>query len=154
MRKTVRRFYSFKFIYTIFMLLANSLAFWVTCITIKKVLKSKTRVNERNEVNLISIQLIQRHNIVCIKLYRTIHSYFVHTKNPDTFRNTVILFIATFIFQFGLANFPTTMIHLYVTIFITDSEFEFSVRCWKISKINKALLLALFRIFFLRCFFN
>lgn len=137
MRKTVRRFYSFKFIYTIFMLLANSLAFWVT---IKKVLKSKTRVNEWNEVNLISIQLIPRHNIICIKLYRTIHSYFVHTKNRDTFRNTVILFIATFIFQFGLANFPTTMIHLYVTIFITDSEFEFSARCWKISKINKALL--------------
>ena len=137
MRKTVRRFYSFKFIYTIFMLLANSLAFWVT---IKKVLKSKTRVNEWNEVNLISIQLIPRHNIICIKLYRTIHSYFVHTKNRDTFRNTVILFIATFIFQFGLANFPTTMIHLYVTIFITNSEFEFSARCWKISKINKALL--------------
>lgn len=141
MRKTVRRFYSFKFIYTIFMLLANSLAFWVT---IKKVLKSKTRVNEWNEVNLLSIQLIPRHNIICIKLYRTIHSYFVHTKNRDTFRNTVILFIATFIFQFGLANFPTTMIHLYVTIFITDSEFEFSARCWKISKINKALLFSSF----------
>lgn len=141
MRKTVRRFYSFKFIYTIFMLLANSLAFWVT---IKKVLKSKTRVNEWNEVNLLSIQLIPRHNIICIKLYRTIHSYFVHTKNRDTFRNTVILFIVTFIFQFGLANFPTTMIHLYVTIFITDSEFEFSARCWKISKINKALLFSSF----------
>ena len=87
------------------MLLANSLAFWVTCITIKKVLKSKTRVNEWNEVNLLSIQLIQRHNIICIKLYRTIHSYFVHTKNRDTFRNTVILFIATFIFNLVLQIF-------------------------------------------------
>lgn len=83
------------------MLLANSLA----CITIKKVLKSKTRVNEWNEVNLLSIQLIQGHNIICIKLYRTIHSYFVHTKNPDTFRNTVILFIATFIFNLVLQIF-------------------------------------------------